>query len=208
MLTEIQLNKMFEMQDAMNSKVNHNWKTANNDWLLAATMEAVEAIEHHGWKWWKHQERNVDQLQMELVDIWHFGMSHLIVSSKQENLGLRVLDSLKAPRTYVGTPLVQLLKSSVADYCEGVFFPIKFFQMVELSGMSYEDFYKKYVGKNLLNFFRQDHGYKDGSYIKVWNGEEDNIVLMRLLDTCDIESPTIDKELYEKLEQAYAKVTG
>jgi hypothetical protein len=55
------------------------------------------------------------------------------------------------------------------------------------------------VGKNILNQFRQDHGYKEGSYVKIWNGQEDNVVMQNILDSDDNLSP---KRLYEKLEEA------
>ncbi|MFT7292895.1 MAG: hypothetical protein ACI87Q_000741, partial [Pseudohongiellaceae bacterium] len=35
------------------------------------------------------------------------------------------------------------------------------------------------------NFFRQDHGYKDGSYIKIWQGQEDNVHLVDILASAD-----------------------
>ena len=52
----------------------------------------------------------------------------------------------------------------------------EFFDLVVMSGLDLETLYRLYVGKNILNQFRQDNGYKDGSYIKVWATEEDNVV--------------------------------
>ena len=37
----------------------------------------------------------------------------------------------------------------------------------------------------MLNLFRQRHDYKEGTYIKIWNGEEDNVVLARLMSALD-----------------------
>ena len=36
--------------------------------------------------------------------------------------------------------------------------------------LSWDELYTQYVGKNVLNIFRQEHGYKKGSYQKVWEG--------------------------------------
>jgi hypothetical protein len=56
------------------------------------------------------------------------------------------------------------------------------------------------MGKNILNQFRQDHGYKEGIYIKVWNGEEDNVVMKRAWD----ENPDMTPpQLYDVLKSAY-----
>ncbi len=52
------------------------------------------------------------------------------------------------------------------------------------------------------NQIRQDHGYKEGSYIKIWNGEEDNVTMQRVLEEKSDISP---EELYELLEKAYPK---
>jgi dimeric dUTPase (all-alpha-NTP-PPase superfamily) len=79
MLTSTQLNTMLNLQDGMNKKVNPQWLTAGYSYLRAAMIESVEAIEHHGWKWWKAQKLDLPQVQMELVDIWHFALSHLII---------------------------------------------------------------------------------------------------------------------------------
>jgi hypothetical protein len=75
-----------------------------------------------------------------------------------------------------------------------------FFDLVIMSGLDLQTLYKLYVGKNILNQFRQDNGYKDGSYIKVWAGEEDNVVMKRVLDESSDISPN---ELYNELTKLY-----
>ena len=74
--------------------------------------------------------------------------------------------------------------------------------------MSLDELYRGYVGKNVLNFFRQDHGYKDGSYVKQWNGREDNEHLVDILTTLDSESPSFKDDLYTGLKTRYCEVTG
>jgi hypothetical protein len=79
-----------------------------------------------------------------------------------------------------------------------------FFSCAVECGLSAEELYKFYIGKNILNGFRQDHGYKEGTYIKVWQGKEDNDVMMALLD----EDSTLGAHgLYTKLSEAYAKIS-
>ena len=36
-------------------------------------------MDHYGWKWWKKQSPDTEQVKLELVDIWHFGLSQLIL---------------------------------------------------------------------------------------------------------------------------------
>jgi hypothetical protein len=71
------------------------------------------------------------------------------------------------------------------------------------SGLNLDKLYTLYVGKNILNQFRQDHGYKEGTYIKIWNGEEDNVTMQSVL--AKNEKVTHDA-LYKALEEAYQKV--
>jgi len=74
-----------------------------------------------------------------------------------------------------------------------------FIDVAVQSGLNLDALYKLYVGKNILNKFRQDHGYKDGSYIKIWNGEEDNVTMQSILEEDNI----TPEELYTALEAAY-----
>jgi hypothetical protein len=74
-----------------------------------------------------------------------------------------------------------------------------FIEVALQSGLNIDSLYSLYVGKNILNKFRQDHGYKDGSYIKIWNGKEDNIVMQSILEKEDI----TPQSLYKALTQAY-----
>jgi hypothetical protein len=54
-----------------------------------------------------------------------------------------------------------------------------------------------------MNVFRQDHGYKAGTYIKIWNGREDNEHLVEVLEIVDLESPHVRDELYSSLKARY-----
>ncbi len=70
--------------------------------------------------------------------------------------------------------------------------------------MSFDQLYRGYVGKNVLNFFRQDHGYKDGSYRKHWgDGREDNVHLVEVVQSLDATVPTFKEDLYSALQARY-----
>jgi hypothetical protein len=73
-----------------------------------------------------------------------------------------------------------------------------------MSGLNLEKLYRLYVGKNILNQFRQDHGYKDGSYIKVWDGDEDNVVMKRIWEESGELTP---EELLRELTKSYFSLT-
>jgi len=63
--------------------------------------------------------------------------------------------------------------------------------------------YKRYVIKNQLNTFRQKNGYKDGSYIKNWDGVEDNVIAFDIMNNNPKITPT---ELYTELDSVYSKL--
>lgn len=212
MLTTIQLKKMLELQDSMNRKVNPAWKLADNDWLLAAALEGAEAIEHHGWKWWKHQKPDMAQFQMELVDIWHFALSHTIVEAiKLDDNEVELLSRIDYPiffndgnYYYQRNSLIDNTKLLIGLAMSGEFDAPLFFHICEQANLPVEDLYKQYLSKNVLNFFRQDNGYKDGSYVKVWfDDREDNEHLVEIMDACDMNAPDVDKVIYANLKQRY-----
>jgi hypothetical protein len=72
--------------------------------------------------------------------------------------------------------------------------------------MDFETLYVGYVGKNVLNFFRQDYGYKDGSYVKQWNGVEDNEHLVQIVSMLDTSSSAFAKDLYTQMELRYKEL--
>jgi hypothetical protein len=69
--------------------------------------------------------------------------------------------------------------------------------------MDFDALYRSYVGKNVLNFFRQDHGYKDGSYIKVWQGREDNEHLVEIVKSLDSSHADFRDDVYLGLRKRY-----
>ena len=68
---------MLQMQHRMNSRVHPDWIDQRFEWYRAAWIECGELMDHVGYKWWKKQTADMEQVRLEVVDIWHFGMSAL-----------------------------------------------------------------------------------------------------------------------------------
>ena len=215
MLTQQQLNTMLSLQNNMNIKVNPEWLTAGYGYLRAAMVESVEAIDHHGWKWWKAQEKDLPQLQMELVDIWHFALSASIIDYKGD---IEATATALASQLAENTPHVKFDGQSyspaglslldnlelMTGLCAAKRFSVPLFmQIVTQSEMTGEELYRQYVGKNVLNFFRQDNGYKAGTYVKTWDGREDNAHLVEVLDSLDMNAPNYADLVYKGLADRY-----
>jgi len=79
--------------------------------------------------------------------------------------------------------------------------------MMSSVNLSFDELFSRYVAKNVLNIFRQDHGYKDGTYVKTWQGREDNEHLMDILEQVDGTNLSRDG-LYNQLKARYVELSG
>ena len=205
MLTKTQLTTMLALQDRLNCVINPDWRKANYPWHRAIMVEAVEALDHYGWKWWKKQEPDLAQARIELVDIWHF-----VLSMRLENCAGDVgwtAESLDYAFTQGGgranhsvAAKLEFLAGAAAG---GRIDTEAFVGLMKDFELSWDELYTTYIAKNVLNMFRQDHGYQAGSYRKDWCGMEDNEVMHQLITTKLDATP---EQLYAKLEQVYANV--
>ena len=218
---------MLQLQDQLNNATNgeawregvtKNGKTIN--WRRCIYMECAEMIDSFSWKHWKniHQEPDWANMQIEVVDVWHFIIS-LALEEYSKNLtgdvedlamNLSELESFEkitheshhfGEQDEVIAKVENLMRLALQQE------PLdletlmgEFFDLVLLSGLDLDTLYRLYVGKNILNQFRQDNGYKDGSYIKVWDGEEDNVVMKRIWEENGDLKP---EQLYKELTKAY-----
>ena len=76
-----ELLEMLRLQADVNSKIDPAWLQARYPYLRAVLVETTEAMDHHGWKWWSKQVMNIEQLRIELIDIWHFALSQFLLES-------------------------------------------------------------------------------------------------------------------------------
>lgn len=215
MLHTQQLTTMLDLQQKMNAKVNPEWINAGYGFMRAAMVESVEAIEHHGWKWWKAQEKDLPQLQMECVDIWHFALSHILIEYQGDvEASARViaqqLSESVTSLTFDGTiyefaqqDLLTNLELMTGLAAAKRFNVSLFMTIIAQCEMSTDTLFEQYVGKNILNFFRQDHGYKEGTYIKEWAGREDNEHLVDVLTALDSTLDNYADAVYEQLSLRY-----
>jgi len=195
---------MLELQDSMNSKVNSEWRSAGNEWYRAIWMESSEMLEHYGWKWWKHQEPEMMQVKLEVVDIVHFALSIRLEQNQSledtaELIATDFENSMQAEDIRKSIECLALL--TLTD--QGAHFTFIAGIMKQLN-MSFDELYEIYVGKNVLNMFRQDNGYKEGTYNKVWNGREDNEYLADIMKQLNGDSVTFQGDVYAALSQNYA----
>lgn len=220
--------QMLELQQELNDTTNGlNWElgvTKNNkqiDWRRCIYLEAAELIDSYPWKHWKNIDASpdYDNIKIEIVDIWHFVMSEALRLYKIENKGtisdianaivtMPGFDNFKHPEpnetleSY--TQIKEVEKMIGVLFCDSNInsLLISFFEMSAKLNLKLPELYTLYIGKNILNKFRQDNGYKSGEYIKEWHGQEDNVVMQSILSANQEITP---EALYEALEEAYPK---
>ncbi|RLT98100.1 dUTP diphosphatase [Ketobacter sp.] len=194
---------MLELQDKMNSKVHPQWQQQGYAWYRAIWTECAELMDHHGWKWWKKQTPDSHQIKLEIVDIWHFGLSILLTSGKTaEELAEELASHWQSADTTQDflVAVEQLAQHTLTS--KGFSVPL-FCQLMELCNFPLVELYQQYIGKNVLNFFRQDHGYKEGTYHKVWHGKEDNEHLAEILANLDGTQADLQTTVYTQLQVRY-----
>lgn len=195
---------MARMQDAHNRQVHPEWRSQGYEYYRAVWVECAELLDHFGWKWWKHQVPDADQVKLELVDIWHFGLSDLI---RDDALSAGVAEQLARVRS--GAPddperfrlaVEALAQQTLSDrrFALGPFVAV-----LDTLPLPLPELFRLYVGKNVLNHFRQDHGYKTGTYRKLWQGREDNAHLVEALDALDCAPDQVPDRLYAALADRY-----
>jgi dimeric dUTPase (all-alpha-NTP-PPase superfamily) len=211
------------LNDATNGEkwtegVTKNGKVIN--WKRCIYMECAEMIDSFSWKHWKNidQKADWDNLQIEVVDVWHFIMSLAIENYSQtlrggiDELAVNIseLESFNKIDTKhelfaMQDDVIEMIESIMLDTLSKESLNLEklisdFFELVLMCGLDLESLYKLYVGKNILNQFRQDNGYKDGTYIKVWGGQEDNVIMKKLWEENSALKPDT---LYKELTKLY-----
>jgi dimeric dUTPase (all-alpha-NTP-PPase superfamily) len=196
---------MARLQEAHNREVAEDWRLRGFEYYRAVWVECAELLDHFGWKWWKQQTPDAEQVKLELVDIWHFGLSILL----REDVDLaEVAERFHArlgeprPETAFRTDVEALAAHSLQTHGFSV---DAFLDCLNAAGMDVLALYRAYMGKNVLNSFRQRNGYRDGRYRKTWAGREDNEHLVELVAELDPAADDFAEALYAALETRYAQ---
>jgi len=179
---------MLALQDEMNLRVDDDWREREREWWRAIWIECAELMDHYGgWKWWKHSACDPEQVMLEIVDVWHFGLSIRIAAHETlDAAAAGIADELARPARFATfhDGVEALARTALVEH-DMAFSVVPF--LLEDIGRGLDELYASYVGKNVLNIFRQDYGYRDGSYRKTWaDGREDNEHLAEIVAALDL----------------------
>jgi len=212
--TKSLIKKMFEKQDELNIHTNgSDWRNNKNlKWRRAIWMECAELINYTNWKWWRKEEIKLKDIEMELIDIWHFLMSDLMINNSidlcTENIYYKFKNSFESfseiSMNRIQEYAEELVREALTTHQSMVH---RFMMLCGAIGsqMNIDGIYKLYMGKNVLNKFRQDNGYKQQTYQKIWNGQEDNIYLMDFLNSVTEIEDDFEQVIYDRLQESIRK---
>ena len=219
------IKEMLSMQNTLNEMTNGmDWRSGVTqlgktiNWRRCIVMETAELIDSYPWKHWKAVDAQIDieNVRVELVDIWHFLLSLALEHVELDEATDLLSDALKNHQLDDSNELtvIQQIEKHEAmmllalkhDAVTAEYLSLltqAFFDSCEVAQLSFEQMYQIYMAKNVLNKFRQDHGYKEGTYIKEWNGKEDNVVMFEVIE--QMQSFSGD-ELYMSLKKTYSQL--
>lgn len=222
------IEKTCSLQKDLNSKIDTNWVDADYHWKTCILVELGELLASSGYKHWKKENQDLDNMKMEVVDVYHFFISFLITSvdddtsetlakaikfyeNKYANKNNQYIKNIREDKhlfiekvNKVSAKLINFVQKEKIDSAS-----VEMIELISLFFDSFEEFYSLYLAKNALNIFRQQHGYKTGEYIKHWReNTEDNVVVSEIIESYKKDSdalPTIE-DLLTLMQFEYSKI--
>lgn len=168
-------------------------------------------------------------MRVELIDVWHFILSFLLQRYSIEDgvaLSIEVLkeqlpgDTVIIPQGKWGEEENSMLDRYLAPYEALIELSLKpcddydyaknlmrtYILCLTVASMTFDELHSLYIGKNALNILRQNYGYQEGVYKKMWNGVEDNVVMQGILDGKYGECKNCFEDVYNKLDEIYQEI--
>ncbi len=198
--------KLLDAQDKLNSAFDcPEWRSKHHPFHRYIWVEVGEFLEHHGHAFhYKKPAENRPQAVIELVDILHFILSLELQFSREPSALYDVLSNTLAediPKTPDSVIACADFLADLATSQNSLLFPA-FCKLFIAYEVDFDELFNLYMLKYTLNQFRIDNGVTEGRYTKVWDGVEDNTILMQLHETHDDDFPAI----YEELSKRYADI--
>lgn len=196
-----------------------NARTGQWDYSMAAVQELAEFNNSSWLPWWSKAERDSVNCRIEIVDALHFMLSVAIAQVANEADAVAHIEyaynnsDLANGAQFVDWTTVNNNAKRVIHQltAETVHVPSAFLALFDLCaslGFSFDSLVALYIGKSTLNKFRQDKGYKQGLYHKVWPSKieggkpmEDNYFLAEFVTNA--EKDLTDADIRTWLEQQY-----
>lgn len=187
----LSIGDMLDIQDRLNEITTPEWRTNRtiSECQVAILDEISEFLGSVPWKWWK-ATGEIDRwnMKIEAVDILHFCLSTVMLTTRYETnrelyFGLpdntaRQQDVLITDGQLDHEHFINVIHDLIV-FSDDVYYVNEFLKAVNLTS---EELSAIYMAKATLNEIRQNGGYKDGTYIKNYEGIEDNYRLRDIVE--------------------------
>lgn len=207
-------------------------KSGKFDYPLATGHEIVEfSNSWNQWCWWSKSvpnEHDMLNMKIECVDALHFILSSLIAENTDSNgnndipvladrvsdflvlaqINTPILESEDAKKSYEKSLIKQLLiyaggggGGQQSEYAVYNLYRL----VISACNMGFKQFSTMYLAKSVLNRFRQENGYREKKYRKMWTLKlEDNHVMMQWISKQA--TPPSEEQIKEFLASEYREV--
>jgi dimeric dUTPase (all-alpha-NTP-PPase superfamily) len=188
-------------------------------YLLAASQELAEFVNSYWLPWWSKAERDMANCRIELVDALHFLLSEAIIQYGDDAVleVSRAYDAASYTFDLIKNDLLENRSKDVIDFARGAITSVNedvfsdepldmtsFFMLCLSIEFDLDKLSALYMGKSTLNKFRQDNGYRAGTYKKKWDGvHEDNHFMSVWI--AEQRTPPSVEQIRVWLETEYAK---
>jgi dimeric dUTPase (all-alpha-NTP-PPase superfamily) len=230
----IKLVDFYKAQMDLNTFTKKDWRETLNihKFNRYVRQELAELIDSLNYKHWSDKPNDFDNVKIEAIDVLHFMLSQLYFISRDERHKIfddqTILNKLNkkeklsekdkvnkiilfSEKIMFNTHLIDNIQlKKVLHYTNGNILKDSFhllFGIFKALGMDLDEVTRVYFTKNLLNKFRQENGYKEGKYNKMWKMDnekvEDNVVVTKL--ALEMNADEIKDKLYEKITEYYKK---
>ena len=170
LLDKIETMPVHERQVIIQNKV---MDTHYNVMFLALVEELGEYVASLGYQDWKVVPRDELNLIVELADICIFAMN-----CEFYDRGRSGITPVKADHCHLGfSPDIAFVDEIMSMIVNKEFETIPSFIVTNHPEVLYA-----IEAKQALNVVRQAFGYKEGNYVKNWDGQEDNVYMIELIN--------------------------
>jgi len=225
-MRELTVNQMVQMQSDLNSLINPNWmnERTKDDFMMQIIDEMSELLGSNvHYKWWKKApegEVDIHNIKIEIIDIIHFALSiAAIVEHRNPCESYIEFDEFQPPTLLNGNKVDSNVFVNIFRTCDVIepYMPgannIEFHvqdileYICSIIDITSEELSAVYTAKYVLNQIRQNNGYKDGTYVKVDDGVEDNVKLKKAIDSfLEDKSKDLETLKSEVVDIFYVKV--
>lgn len=189
MIRTLTLTEMKDIQNEINEETLTDWKSILRpcDYNIAIMDEIGELLgSGRNFKWWKQSgDIHYFNEKIEITDILLFYVSKIILNDTSPDSYVFGLDDIKlsVPSLFDESGFDRyVLDGIIANLLKSNAYAHWIDDLIMGAGITSEEISALYTAKTTLHSIRMSTGYKDGTYVKIQDGIEDNHRMEYIID--------------------------